>query len=325
MNCQTCGKPLPTGVAFCPSCGAATPYNTINRNAASPYAPTIASPYGTPPPSQPSAQNPYTGYGAGMSPQDPYSNTPPSYAGSMPAQNPYAAPPVTPAPYSYGMPGTQGYPSGIQAGTYNTNMQPKRRSRVGLIIGIALVGLVLLCGGLIAIVAVAGKNASTTATVSTDAATPTSPATPPSSVPTSSNIVPTASKIIFNVQTSSAIDADDNPTNVTTSFTAGQTVYLTFQDDSQGKDGFIQVKWYKDGTLVSTQLLKHSAQNNIGYFSRPYGDTGNAAAALYWCTQSSCGDAQLAQVNTFTIKASAAVPSNNSGIVAVLKDKRRID
>jgi hypothetical protein len=326
MNCQTCGRPLPTGVGFCPSCGAATPYNTVGQNVSSPYAPTIASPYGAqsalaseqvnPYTYSPAAGNPYTAYGAaGMPAQDPYNNTP--YAGRVPAQNACAAPAGAP-PYSYNAPGTGGYPPGMQPGTYGTNVLPKRRSRVGLIIGIAVVGLVLLCGGLIAVIgATVGKSATAAS------GTPTS-ATTTTGAPTSNDVVVAASKIIFNAQTSSAIDSNDLPTKVTTAFPAGQYVYLTFQEDSLGKNGYIQVKWYKDGSLASTHILKHSGQNDHGYFSRVYGDTGDGVAALYWCTQSSCSDAQLAQVAKFTITTAAAAPVHNSGTVAVLEGNRRI-
>ena len=47
MNCTSCGKPLAPGVAFCPVCGASTPYNTPGQGSDSQYNPTEASPYGS--------------------------------------------------------------------------------------------------------------------------------------------------------------------------------------------------------------------------------------------------------------------------------------
>src|SRR6266567_4500245 len=86
MNCRNCGASLPTGTSFCPTCGAAAPYNSPAQNTPSaPYAPTVAAPpYG----SQPSAQQPPSGLG---------------YAGSYDATiaaQPYS-PPSSPVSGSY--------------------------------------------------------------------------------------------------------------------------------------------------------------------------------------------------------------------------------
>ena len=343
MNCSNCGKPLPPGVAFCPSCNAATPYNTTGQNPASSYDPTIAaSSYGNPPsapgpnqanfygssPNNYPPQSPYTAYGVpgGNQPASPYgSNTPPydqnaqqSY-GSSP-QNFYAPPSLPqpgPAPYGYGAPGAPGYAPGMQPGGFGTGVPPKKRSKVGLIVGISLLVFVLLCGGLIALFAVIGKNAassvnSSTATVATA-----------NGVPGSNDVVPAASKIIFDPQTSSAIDSNYQPTKVATTFTPNKDMYLTFQENSQGKDGYIQVKWYANGTLDDARILKHSGQNDHGYFAHTFAASGPVEAALYWCTQATCSDAQLAQVVTFTISNSATVPSSNTTTAAVIEADRR--
>ena len=124
---------------------------------------------------------------------------------------------------------------------------------------------------------------------------------------------------------SSAVDNNYEPTKITSTFTPGQTAYLTFHENSQGKDGYIQVKWYMNGTLDSSRVLKHNGQNDRGYFQYSSADTGPVEAAMYWCTVQSCGDAQLAQVVTFTISNTSAVPSSNTGAYAVIEGNRRID
>jgi len=210
----------------------------------------------------------------------------------------------------------------MQPGGYGIATPPKRRSRVGLIVGISLLAFVLLCGGLIALFAVIGKNAASSTSTST---TTTAATTSASGVPSSNDVVPSAAKILFNPQMSSAINSNDEPTKITNTFTMGQDVYLTFQEDSQGKDGYIQVKWYLNGALDDTRLLKHSGQNDHGYFSHAFTASGQAGVAMYWCTQVSCSDAQLAQVITFNVSAASAAPSSTTGVAAVIGAHRRID
>jgi hypothetical protein len=316
MNCTSCGKPLAPGVAFCPVCGAPTPYNTPGQGSASPYDPTEASsPYGSaqsypplpptiaanpgnyPPPQDQNPYGNYTNYGAPpQPPYNPYGATPPVYG-----ENPPQPPPANPgsaAPY-YGQAAMPGYPP-MQPGMYGT--PPKKRSKVGLIIGISVLALVLLCGGVLVAATQLGKNAAKIATTTT------------SNVPTNSDAVPAAQKILFGIQTTSTIDSNYKPTNVTTVFAVGKDVDLTFQVNSAGKNGYIEVKWYESGQEVASNILAHHAQNDHGYFGQPFTTAGSAAAALYWCTNSNCSDAQLAQVVSFTITGTGAVLSTHTDV-----------
>jgi hypothetical protein len=346
MNCTICSNLLPAGVAFCPTCGAATPYNTPGQASASPYGQTEASsPYGNPntpnypslPPTlaanadgyPPQPPSPYTNYGAyaGTPQQAPYNpyNTPASaYPGGAPP------PPVNPmgsAPY-YGQPPMPGYQQGMpQPNMYGT--PPKKRSKVGLIIGISLLAVVLLCAGVLVAAAQIGKSTANklvssidaTATANTGNAPTTSNPSSNSSVPTSDSIVPAAAQILSGAQTSSSVDSNYNPTNVTTTFATNKDVDLTFQIDSAGKNGYIQVKWYEDGQQVSTDILPHKAANNQGYFSETYLVAGDGAATLSWCTKADCSDAQLAQIVTFTISSTASMPSSNNALAVT--DRQR--
>jgi hypothetical protein len=323
MNCISCGQPLSPNATFCTSCGAQAPYNMPGQNAAPPYDPAAApspynptvmagqpsydptvaapSPYGQP------GQPPQTAYGAPSNPyeipqaQDPYN---PYNA----AVSPYGAPAPQPnayTAYGYGNPpaGPGSYGPGMQPGTYGTTAAP-RRNRTGLIIGISVLALVLVCGGLFYALAAASKNSPQANTQSNSTATTTTrstTATTTGNVPSASSVVPAAAAIIFHPQTASAIDKDFLPTQVTSTFTANQTVYLTFSIDSKGQDGYVQVKWFENGQLLDEPILHHHAQNDHGYFSLPYNEAGSGAAAMYWCTQASCSDAQLAQVVTFTV------------------------
>jgi hypothetical protein len=334
MNCKSCGLPLSPGAAFCTSCGAATPYNTPGQNSSSPYdpAPAASSPYNptimadpspynptvmaSPPSYDPTiaapspygqpGQQPPTSYGA---PPNPYENLPAQdpYNPYNAASSPYAAPPPQPnayPAYGYGnppaIPGT--YMPGTPPGAYGTAKSSKR-NRTGLIIGLSVLALVLVCGLLGAALVALSKNASQTnkSTSTTTATTTSSTTATMGSVPSTSSIVPSAAAIIFHPQTASAIDKGFLPTQVTSTFTVNQTVYLTFSIDSKGQDGYVQVKWYEDGQLLDAPILHHHAQNDHAYFSLPYDQAGSGAAAMYWCTQSNCSDAQLAQVVTFTV------------------------
>jgi hypothetical protein len=71
MQCSTCGTQIPAGVAYCPTCGAVTPYS-VSTSGVSPSDPTVA----------------HTSYGeTGATLQDPYSSL-----------NPYSAPTTPPPP-----------------------------------------------------------------------------------------------------------------------------------------------------------------------------------------------------------------------------------
>jgi hypothetical protein len=351
MNCTSCSNLLPAGVAFCPTCGTPTPYNMPGQASASPYGQTEASsPYGNPnspaypalPPTiaanadgyAPQPPPPYTAYGAYSAgtpqpaPYNPYNMPESAYPGGAP---PSPANSMGSTPY-YGqspMPGYQpGYQSGMpQPGMYGT--LPKKRNKVGLIIGISLLSVVLLCGGVLVAAAQIGKGAANklvssidaTATANAGNAPATSNPSSNSGIPTSASIVPAAAQILSGAQTSSSVDSNYNPTNVTTTFATNSDVDLTFQIDSAGQNGYIQVKWYEDGQQVYTDILPHKAANNQGYFGETYLVAGAGAATLSWCTKADCSDAQLAQIVTFTISSTATLPSSNNAL-AVTDQKR---
>jgi hypothetical protein len=178
MNCSSCGLQLPPGAANCPRCGAATPYNYSAAGTApddptyisTPYA---APPYGTVPPTQ---------Y-AGM-PQDaalPTQQAGPPQDGALPTQyggSPYQAPPQAPSgsqpyaeipqnPYSQNPYSTPSYaPYGGAPPTPVPPIQPKRPgNRIGIIVGVVVLVLILIGGGVFALLSRSGSKPAPTPVV----------------------------------------------------------------------------------------------------------------------------------------------------------------
>ncbi len=324
MNCNSCGANLPPGAAQCPLCGNPTPYNAA-RSASSPqYDPTVVAP-------QP---------GPGSSPQidptvisSPYGGTPTAYGtppyGAPPPPNPYNTPPAAPNPYDmsppqqnlYGTPplqqGDYVAPPPQQGGIYGygTPPPPKRRSRLGLILGIVALVLVLACAGISFAVyqglkqtvnpLLSSVNATTTAIAATaTSATNTTPTT--SGAPSGLTIDPTAASIITNAQMASGVDSNFKPTTVTSTFVTKQTIYATFKiDPNAPSDGFVEGKWYSDGTFAFTSKKLAVKADFVGYLSAEYNVSTQGTVELYWCVQSDCSDAKLADVVNFTVTASS--------------------
>jgi len=202
MNCTPCGANLTPGVAICPLCGTPAPYNANPAGGPPQIDPTVAaSPYGgTPPP-------PSTAYGT------------PSY-GAPPPPNPYEAPPPqqqnfygTPPPLQ---PGGYVAPPPQPGGMYGTQPPPKRRSRLGLILGIIAIVLIVACAGISFAVYQGLKQTGSTLVSSLDATATALVGTATSSgSPSGQTIDPTTAAIIISPQTSSAIDNNLAPTKPT--------------------------------------------------------------------------------------------------------------
>lgn len=315
MVCQNCGRPLPTGAQVCPNCGAPAPYNTPGSG----FEPTVLA---TPPGG---SGVPPTNYGQG--PQN-YDAPPPNPYGQPSAPNQYGAPPP-PAPNQYGTPppSVPYQPYGApQPGGYGVPpQQPKKKSRVGMIVGIVVGVVVLLCIVVSVVVYEVGKNAANTvvttveATETADAQTPTTtgntptaaptsaPTTAPASAPSGLPVDPNASAIITHIQSASAIDSNYKPTNVTNTFQTNKTLYVTYDLNLNGKTGYVEVKWYADGQVGATKIFNADRTDYTnGEFSITYTQaTPQAAAELYWCTQSDCSDEALAGYVTFTVSSSS--------------------
>jgi len=341
MNCSSCGSNLPAGVGVCPVCGMSTPYNVSGgpqqyqpTPPSSPYGapqpsndPTyISSPYGTPsqqpiPPTSygsqpydPSQQNPY-----GSAPANPYGAPTYSYGSTIP-QDPYSAQAMQP----------QAYPGGFPAP--GQPQPPKRKSRVGMIIGIIVGVLVLICAVLGFVIysaanrGISSVNAALTATAATvTAAAQTATAVPSSSgAPSGSPVVPAAAAILNSLKMASAIDNNFSPTTLSTTFTTSQKVYVTYSINTSGQTGYALSKWYLNGKLDSTSTpLKIQSNYDHGFFSNTgFATAGSGAVELYWCTLSDCSDEQLAAFTTFTVTSSSSHTTGQPLEVSMEMDRR---
>jgi zinc ribbon protein len=272
MQCRSCGAPLRSGSTFCTNCGAATPYNISGAQPAGPpqYQPIDPS---SPAYNSPQAQaTPQSGiapgvYGApsyGMPQEQAYGTPPPNPYGTPVSPGAYAAPPPPPTPY-----GGQYAPA---PGSFIPPPdQPPRRQgpNVGLIIGIVALVVLLVAGGIIALLATRNN--------------------------------PQTNTIITNPQSASAVDSNNLPTSVTSNFRIGQTVYVTFHLNTNKQAGYVQAKLYSNTTYVGNKILTVQPDYDHGYFSVQLYTAATGKVELYWCTQSNCSDAKLANVVTFTV------------------------
>ena len=120
-------------------------------------------------------------------------------------------------------------------------------------------------------------------------------------MPSAAQVDPAAAAIITNAQTASAIDSNDFPTTVTSSFNAGQTIYVTFHLTTNGQSGYVEAKFYVDSTYAKNNILTVKPSYDHGYFGVPYNQAATGTVGLYWCAQSNCSDAKLATFVTFTV------------------------
>ena len=310
MQCSTCGFTLSEGATFCTNCGANqySQGNVGNQPArSSQVEPTIAasSPYQTPPMMNPSPNQqavPPTVYGTPYSTPQQYSyDAPPP----PPPANVYGSPPP---PNAYGTPYAQTPGSYVPPGQPPTPPSRRKGPGVGLIIGIIVLLLVLVGGGLLAIRAASGGSTNnTTNTVTptaTTATTSTTPAVTPTSgttLPSNAQIDPAAAAIITKAQTSSAIDSNDLPSHLTSNFSPGQNVYVTFNLTTNGQSGYTEAKLYSDTTYVGNKILTIQSNFDHGYFTATLNKASTGTVELYWCKQSNCNDAKLATFVTFNV------------------------
>jgi hypothetical protein len=333
MNCNTCGASLPPGASFCTTCGSPTPYNASPAGSPQQLDPTVAAaPYGAPGADQPQVD---PAFGASPPP-------PPTAYGSQPynAQS-YGAPPPPQTPYQPNQ-----YGAGWQQGAYGAPPQPpKKRSRLGLILGIIGGVLLLLCVGTVFIFYQIGKSAvsSVSATATADARTATAGnssvdatttaavatitaatggLTPPAgegAPPSGQSIDPNAASIITNPQTASAVNTNTaKPTKLAKTFAVSAEVYVTANLNPNGKNGFMQVKWYAGNTLVhSSKILDITPSDAYAYFGWSFDNATLGTAELYWCTLKDCSDGKLAHVVNFTVSATGIRPSGQPAIAGM--------
>jgi hypothetical protein len=310
MNCNSCGAGLPPGATFCTNCGSPTPYNVSQPGGPAQYNPPFPGPsYGPAGGDQPQVDPTILS----SPPPPPTSYNAPVYGAPPPPQYP---------PYQANQ-----YGPGWQPGAFGAPQPPKKRSRLGLILGIVGGVLLLLCvgTGLTIYFVTKGAVSSVSATVTASSGTITSSdssanATATSAVATitavtngitpttslggapSGNIVdPGAASDLTTPSMASAVDKNYLPTKVTTTFKTGQTIYATFGISKSAGNGYIRDKWYSNGTYAfSNGTLKVSA-GFAGYMAARYDTATLGSVEIYWCTSKDCADAKLAVVMNFSV------------------------
>ncbi|MGH2480670.1 MAG: zinc-ribbon domain-containing protein [Ktedonobacteraceae bacterium] len=333
MQCRTCQYELPPTVTFCPNCGApvaspvppvpgSSPYQgiapTVSATPSQPgIAPTVfaSSPnqgmpasYPTYPP-QPAAQPPYTPNYAESAPPPPAPQPymPVSYGESappLPIAQPYgaAAPP-------YGVPPQAPYGAPPMYMPQPQLQQPKRNNGCVIALVIVLVLFVLGVGGVVASVSFFHNQANNAqATLNAAQGTLTSDLTPiattgsgNSNVPDATQINSTAAANITGAQSAGAVDSNNQPTDTKSSFTTGDTVYITMT--LAGNSGYATMKVYRDSQfdIQSNSPLTLNSGDTNGAFSITVNNPGQFVVGLYWCTRSDCSDAALAKVVNFDV------------------------
>lgn len=269
-----------------------TPSTPFNPSIVSETAPTV---FSTPPPPPPDY--------AGRDQSGPYAPPAPTNYGTPP----YASFGAPPQPYS--APQSGAYLMQPQPGEYGMPPPQPKKSRTGLIIGIVVAVVLLIgIGVVVAVFATSShKNTANTGTPTVTGSTPTSaPTTPSNSSPSGNPIDPTAASIITHPVMTSAVDSNDQPTNVTSTFQTNQKIWVTFGLNLNGSTGYVEAKWYiNDQLYVTRNFAANNPAFTSGYFWQEYTASGQGAVELYWCTQSDCSDAALAAYTTFTVSGSS--------------------
>ncbi|MBO0780566.1 MAG: zinc ribbon domain-containing protein, partial [Ktedonobacteraceae bacterium] len=155
QTCKQCQAPLAPGQRFCQNCGTLAepsgPAQTVASSQSQP-GPTVTAPppgpgptMAAPPPTM--AAPSHTDYSGG----DPLSfggdSTPPQYSTGS---DPYSTPPPAPPTDPYSIPSYPASTPNTSYGgpSYPTPPQPKKSTNVGLMVGIGILVVLLLCGGI---------------------------------------------------------------------------------------------------------------------------------------------------------------------------------
>jgi hypothetical protein len=213
--------------------------------------------------------------------------------------------------------------------TYQAKTRPAFHHRgvmVLSLIGLAVVGLVAITWLMLSL-----GNADTN-TVPTPTIEPTPTTAPTSSAPPSGlQLVPTAAAIIINVQSSTGIDSNILPTQVTSTFTLNQVIYVTFNIIFNGQVGTVEAKFYANGQLIpsftNTILVNDGIHKNFVLLPinhQTYSTPTQGAVELYWCPQYDCSNEQLAAFINFTVTNSVNIHKASQHVVTIIDIGRRL-
>jgi len=185
---------------------------------------------------------------------------------------------------------------------------PTRRLVVLSLIVLTIVGMV--AGTWLLLPSILGKLPTGSTPTATATATATATPASPSGLP----IDPSAAAVITDAQTSSDIDrSSTRPTHITSTFTTGQLIWVTFNIHFNGQVGTIEAKFYEDNQLIpdfTNTLGINDGNNPYGALfpgrNQTYSTPTQGAAELYWCPQYDCSNEQLAAFVNFIVSNTAS-------------------
>lgn len=323
MKCNNCGLPLSPERRYtnCPRCGAATSSvpgaqtvgsqqswgqsNEFQQGGNMPLPPNNnawgVSPSPYTPPAQSGWNQPYPGNQPMNQPQfdsgwqqQPFGTQPSQPQGQWGQQAPYTPP--------------------LQNAANRTN---KGFMKAAILI---IVGAIILLAVFIGILTTKNHQASTanqtspsnntnTNQTAVDKKTPTaSPATAtpgakPTATPTPAGNFP-GKAFIDQPQTATKVDQTTGlVVTPSKTFTIKQNIYIDFQIHAQGKDGAVCLVWYLNKQPVSNYSfdVKAKGTTQVAYAYSVYNLPGSAYVEMYWASNTTCADKQLAQHSDFTV------------------------
>ncbi len=212
-------------------------------------------------------------------------------------------------PAFFAPPGTnEGYNPSPQFGTPPMQIAtapPMPQKQGGLLFGTIAIILVVICIGAATIfLTQTANNAATNAAKVTKIVVTPVPTVVPVQGPSGNTSVPAISGLFGNVQMTTGVDDNDKAKQAASSFSSGQTMYVSFMLNSKNQKGYVQAKWYKGKQLFKEVDFSHDPNRLNGYFSIVYdAPTTDGSVELYWSTTSNFSDAKLARVIHFTVTA----------------------
>lgn len=206
------------------------------------------------------------------------------------------SPPVEPWQAGASMPAN--YPPGRPGYGYqppHKNSNPK--------LGFIVAGLCIATGALLLVfvyfMAVGGHGnpSGSTSSITPAASSPTAAPSPSPTTPSPTATTYPAQQYIDNAQMSSS----PPPLQATTTFKTGQKIYVAFNLHPHGQKGVVCLAWYLNGQKATTYNFPVGGGDISIYAYAIFGQTGSGYVQLYWASDTSCSNEQLAQSVNFTV------------------------
>jgi hypothetical protein len=260
-------------------------------------------------------------------PQAPFPPTVPMWEPTS-APTPTLTPPATPTPVPGSYPSfQQGYSAAQQISMEQQYMMRSQSQPVSLpsaltkplrtsLLGYFIAALCVIAGGLLLVfVYFMGLSLPTGGTLSVNTTSPIvtqavqpsptsarpSPTTVPSATASTNSAFP-GQQYIDNPQMASAVNTvTAQPTQITTTFTVNQKIYVTFSIHPNGKTGTVCFSWFLNNHNVTHFSFAAGGANTNGYSYAIYGGTGKAYVQIAWANSNLCNNPLLAQQVSFNV------------------------